>query len=278
MFNCDTPTKTPEWSKNLKITDNLQIKRIFAYDVDNDGDIDLIGINDNTKKFVVYQNNGIPGTPLFEYNYTFLGNIETDDFVMDFAIGNLNPSQDKKFDLIMKGHFFINNGDFTWSIKPEWERGIEIGGLLNGIVIGDLDNDSKVDLLDIYNGFSYKNIGDDKLPIWGSAGDKFGVFQGYSDGVLTDIDNDGDLDLFIIEKIIESLYKYHFEVVCYINNGTTTLPKFEKEINITKNFSRFIETDEQNLGVTSGDINQDGWQDIIVQDGKTLIFYDNPKQ
>ena len=170
----------------------------------------------------------------------------------------------------MQQYLFHNNGNGTFS-----EVGLEAGAALSedgrrlsgmGVVFQDYDNDGKPDVIvtelprEIYgvyhndgNGsFSYRSL-ETGLGMLSSGSSGWGVG-------LEDFDNDGSKDLFVaqghvldnVEKIDPSLH-YHELPLLAINHegrfervdpGTTTLMAAR--------------------GAAFGDLNNDGWQDVVV--------------
>jgi hypothetical protein len=183
----------------------------------------------------------------------------------------------------MQQYLFHNNGNGTFS-----EVGLEAGAALSedgrrlsgmGVVFQDYDNDGRPDVIvtelprEIYgvyhndgNGtFSYRSL-ETGLGILSSGSSGWGVG-------LEDFDNDGWKDLFVaqghvldnVEKIDPSLH-YHELPLLAINHeghfarvdpGTTTLMAAR--------------------GAAFGDLNNDGWQDVVVTQlgGPPLVFMNN---
>jgi hypothetical protein len=137
-----------------------------------------------------------------------------------------------------------------------FDAGTGIGAMNNnGIVIGDFDNDGNEDIFvpsRLDENRLLKNMGD-------------GTFQnvtalsGIENGGLTmtgawgDVDNDGDLDLFIGNYYTQTA---SFTNYLYLNDGNGVFT----DISTTSG----IDTEDQTRSVHMVDINQDGYLDIYV--------------
>ena len=183
-----------------------------------------------------------------------VGDIDGDgdeDFVLGGAKGSLTQ--------IIKNK---GNGSFS---KPE-----PIEGSLNyedmGILLADTDGDGDQDLIVVSGGVeSSGTLLQDRLYINDGTGnfslapDSYFPRDTDSGGPITtaDVDRDGDLDIFIGGRVIEKKYP--------------TAPKSRLLINTD---GKFKELDEKlipalsTLGLVTGatftDINDDGWQDLII--------------
>ncbi|MED6299377.1 MAG: FG-GAP-like repeat-containing protein [Verrucomicrobiota bacterium] len=183
-----------------------------------------------------------------------VGDIDGDgdeDFVLGGAKGSLTQ--------IIKNK---GNGSFS---KPE-----PIEGSLNyedmGILLADTDGDGDQDLIVVSGGVeSSGTLLQDRLYINDGTGNFSLAPESYfprdtdSGGPITtaDVDRDGDLDIFIGGRVIEKKYP--------------TAPRSRLLINTD---GKFKELDEKlipalsNLGLVTGatftDINDDGWQDLII--------------
>jgi hypothetical protein len=170
----------------------------------------------------------------------------------------------------MQQYLFHNNGNGTFS-----ERGLEVGAALSqdgrrmsgmGVVFQDYDNDGRPDIIvtelprEIYsvyhndgNGFfSYQSL-ETGLGVLSSGSSGWGVG-------LEDFDNDGWKDLFIaqshvldnVEDIDPSLHYKQLPLLALNHNG-----RFERVDPGTS-------VPTASRGVAFGDLNNDGWQDVVV--------------
>ncbi len=170
----------------------------------------------------------------------------------------------------MQQYLFHNNGNGTFS-----EVGLEAGAALSedgrrlsgmGVVFQDYDNDGRPDVIvtelprEIYgvyhndgNGtFSYRSL-ETGLGVLSSGSSGWGVG-------LEDFDNDGLKDLFVaqghvldnVEKIDPSLHYLELPLLAMNREG-----RFERADPGTK-------TPIAARGAAFGDLNNDGWQDVVV--------------
>ena len=170
----------------------------------------------------------------------------------------------------MQQYLFHNNGNGTFS-----EVGLEAGTALSedgrrlsgmGVVFQDYDNDGRPDIIvtelprEIYgvyhndgNGmFSYRSL-ETGLGVLSSGSSGWGVG-------LEDFDNDGWKDLFVaqghvldnVEKIDPSLHYLELPLLAMNHNG-----RFERVDSGTTTLMAA-------RGAAFGDLNNDGWQDVVV--------------
>ena len=216
-------------------------------DLDNDGDLDLIYgnhlfKNDGEGNFTKINDVGLDE---LEYNYCVLGDLDNDDDLDLISTGYSNQEKNEVSRIYQNdgtGYFTeINPGD----LKP-----VEVAS----IVLGDIDNDSDLDLIltghNIEEGYLtkiYQNDGAGHF-IEINPGDLEYVERGAL--ALGDLDNDGDLDLILTGDDLS-----HNETSkIYQNDGT----------------GHFIEVSPGNLQPISdnlialGDIDNDGDLDLIL--------------
>lgn len=237
-----------------------------AGDLDNDGDMDLyitslngsnkIFQNMGTRGFVNYSSisNGI-GKENDRSNACILGDIDNDGD-LDIFITNEYSSN----------RLFLNNGAAIFKEVTETSGLSTIDGGM-GCSFGDVDNDGD---LDLYVGnwskknILYKNLFKEKGKVLfeditensGVAGNDFDKSNGV---VFSDIDNDGDLDLFVSNRKTSN--------ALYINDGT----------GIFKNKTdSLIGLDSlKSYGVVIADFNGDMLKDIYVSNVGMNTFYLN---
>ena len=171
-------------------------------DIDNDGDLDLIlsGRSDSSPISAITKIYKNDGKGVFtEFNPNSL----VDVWLSSLALGDIDNDND--LDLIISGR----TGQFTTIAKIYENDGIgnftEInqGSIynINGpISLGDLDNDGDLDL--ILSGYGnstsgtivYKNDGNGNFTEVNNISEYYNILDNIA---LGDIDNDGDLDLFV---------------------------------------------------------------------------------
>ncbi|WP_162071742.1 FG-GAP-like repeat-containing protein [Chryseobacterium fistulae] len=293
--------------------DGISMSNTWA-DIDNDGDEDLLVLNntqkpnrfyrndngvlvaDNTKSFtqdVSYYHGGAFAdynndnkVDLFMCNYfptkynelhknTTNGAFtkETADAIPLEANSSLGPTwadydQDGLMDLFVpngsgsKNSLFHNDGNGTFSKKNIIIN--QEGGKSVGSCWGDIDNDGDLDLFvtnsNSTSNFLYKNLGNGNFEkITNSIVNQGGSSHGCS---FADIDNDGDLDLFVTNDRIRKFL--------YFNDGNGNFTENRDEA-ITYNFGL-------SFGHAWSDFDHDGDLDLAVathSNQKNHIFINN---
>lgn len=293
--------------------DGVSMSSTWA-DVDNDGDEDLLVLNntrnpnrfyrndngtlvaDNTKSFtqdVSYYHGGAFAdydndnkVDVFMCNYfptkynelhrnTNSGNFvkELTDAIPLEANSSLGPTwadydQDGLMDLFVpngignKNSLFHNDGNGTFSKKNNIIN--QEGGKSVGSCWGDIDNDGDLDLFvtnsNSTTNFLYKNLGSGNFQkITNSIVNQGGSSHGCS---FADIDNDGDLDLFVTNDRIRKFL--------YFNDGNGNFTENRDEA-ITYNFGL-------SFGHAWSDYDHDGDLDLAVathSNQKNHIFTNN---
>lgn len=293
--------------------DGVSMSSTWA-DVDNDGDEDLLVLNntrnpnrfyrndngtlvaDNTKSFtqdVSYYHGGAFAdydndnkADVFMCNYfptkynELHRNTNTGNFVKELtdaipleANSSLGPTwadydQDGLMDLFVpngignKNSLFHNDGNGTFSKKNNIVN--QEGGKSVGSCWGDIDNDGDLDLFvtnsNSTTNFLYKNLGNGNFQkITNSIVNQGGSSHGCS---FADIDNDGDLDLFVTNDRIRKFL--------YFNDGNGNFTENRDEA-ITYNFGL-------SFGHAWSDYDHDGDLDLAVathSNQKNHIFINN---
>ncbi|RYY22284.1 MAG: VCBS repeat-containing protein, partial [Sphingobacteriaceae bacterium] len=198
------------------------------------------------------------------------------------AVGDINQDglEDLFFTANMKPNkLYLNQGnlkfkDITASANKELEG--RAGSWKTGVTMADVNGDG---LLDIYICYSGKvdadtrrnqlfiNLGNGKFA---EKAREFGLDDpGYStQAVFFDYDNDGDLDMFLLNHNIKKIDNMEF---ANVRNQTDQLASNKLFINQNNHFTDVSQKAGivQNpltfgLGVAVTDINKDGWPDLYV--------------
>jgi len=184
---------------------------------------------------------------------------------------------------------FRNNGDGTFTDVTE-KAGLQGTGFDVGVAVGDYDNDGYDDLFvaGVYRNTLYHNNGDGTFTdVTQKAGlaqpDKqYGPLWAVG-GAWVDINNDGLLDLFVVNYLSWDGKK---EPDCKFNGKPEYChPKFYKELPsqlfLNKGNGRFEDISEQagirahpgkGMGVAVADYDNDGLPDIFVANDKLFNF------
>ena len=227
-------------------------------DVDNDGDNDIVGANDDGDFYLARNNNQVFSSNSYTggppgMKSVFLSDVNFDSYI-DLIGGNEN------------GNFFlsINNGDGTYPAAISINGGLSS---MNSILTFDIDLDGDFDIIganDDNNIYISKNYGDgtfSNVPhvVLGSDDSLQDIFMG-------DVDIDGDLDIVAGAS--------NFDFYIYTNNYSS---KYNFNLNLKDDEIMNKQTSEHPFlnafsiigannpmwDVTIGDVNNDGWFDII---------------
>ncbi len=239
-----------------------------AGDFDNDGKIDIYTSSLTTKNriyhnlgngnFTDYSNiSGGVGKPTDRTNAVISGDIDNDGD-LDLFICNENTTN----------RFYLNNGAGIFTEVTEDVNLISaFGG--TGASFSDIDNDGDLDLF-VTNWSAknnlYKNLlvesGKLKFKDFTDSANVGGYVFTKSNGVVfSDIDNDGDMDLFVANRKTSNEF--------YVNNG--------KGIFSNQTEKYFGNDSLKSYGVVIADFDYDGYKDLYLSNVGENKFYKNIK-
>ena len=238
-----------------------EVVTLTAGDIDNDGDIDIIRATDeNSDRSFIYRNNGkgefTEELQDIDFFIAALGDYDGDGYLDIWTIG---------VSLII----YLNDqtGNFDVNRIIESPFGEHINGVTNvvNMLVDDIDGDGDLDaqgftrnaiLFDI-NGQPYIFGPESRLPRYINKSDGTFDFQeveqlpstgNNSNGILLDLDNDSDLDLWALGDRGRSTAIYATEDNGYWDSNA--------KVNIDSELFR--------KGVTSADFDNDGDVDVIT--------------
>lgn len=211
----------------IEESDDYTFSPTFA-DVDNDGDLDLLVVADNTTSQVLI-NNGDTGGGLYTFSYATDREVLTDDAGMGSSVAD-----------------FDNDGDLDWFVSS-----ISLGDPVerpNG------DDNAGYNLTG--NRF-YRNEGDG---VFTDQTDAAGVRKGYWGwgSCAADFNNDGFLDIFHVNGMDEPATDAYLEDPSrlFINNGDGSFTEYSEPLGLVdRNSGR---------GVSCFDGDRDGDIDILI--------------
>ena len=209
------------------------------------------------------------------------------------AIGDLN--NDGLPDIYFGGNqvndkLYLNKGGLKFQDISETSKISRSSGWTWGVTMADVNADGYLDIYVCRNGESM-NPTDRKNQLFinnkdltfTESGIKYGLAdKGFSSqAVFFDMDNDGDLDMYLVNQIPDSrLFKRYknipkeryqlYKDKLYKNDGGT-FEEVSKDIGLADGFT-------YGLSVSASDLNNDGWTDLYVSndyDEPDFMYYNN---
>ncbi|MEO6631311.1 MAG: VCBS repeat-containing protein, partial [Mucilaginibacter sp.] len=195
-----------------------------------------------------------------------IGDINNDGLPDIFLVGNMVPS-----------HLYLNKGNFKFEDITEKAGITKLGKWSTGVTMADVNGDG---LLDIYVCNSGDVKGDHKQnELYINNGNltfterakEYGIgVNGYSThAVFFDYDHDGDLDLFILSNSFKAIGSFNIQ-----SNERNKRDLLGGQKLFRNDGGHFTDVSEHagiygsvigfGLGVSVGDVNGDGWDDIYV--------------
>lgn len=209
------------------------------------------------------------------------------------AIGDLN--NDGLPDIYFGGNqvedkLYLNKGELQFQDISKTSKINQSPGWTWGITMADINSDGYLDIYVCRNGESMnpadrKNklfINNKDLTFTESASEYGIADKGFSSqAVFFDMDNDGDLDMYLVNQIPDSrLFKRYknipkkryqlYKDKVYRNNGGK-FKEVSKDVGLADGFT-------YGLSVSASDFNNDGWTDLYISndyDEPDFLYYNN---
>ena len=243
----------------------LDLGVVFA-DVDNDDDLDLYVCRlNNVNNLYLNDGNGFfrlspslaegGGAPTDRSNVGVFGDVDNDGD-LDLFVTNEESSN----------RLFLNDGNGAFNDVTD-HAGLRTTGGSMGAAFADIDNDGDLDLYVAHWSSSNHLYQNNSSPAGGvrftdvteSAGVGGDPFSKSNAVAFADVDNDGDLDLFVTNRKTSNRL--------FVNDGHGT---FTDVTGIALGFDTL-----QSYGAAFGDFDQDGWLDLYVANVGHNVLYRN---
>jgi hypothetical protein len=237
-----------------------------------EGDMMFESLDANTT--VIYFENTLTNTEdanILDYLYFYNGG--------GVAVGDIN--RDDKIDIFLTSNqgdnkLYINQGNFKFTDITESAGIKQTSDWNTGVAMADINGDG---LLDIYicavvgiNGFRgqnelYINNGDETFT---ERAKEFGLgLDNYSSSAsFFDYDNDGDLDLYLLNHAVHTQNSYGKASLRQKRNYETGDKLLRNDgavfVDVSEEAGIYGGINAYGLGVATADFNNDGWTDIYV--------------
>lgn len=261
-FFCIQINAQISFTENL-ITSTVTNNSVTPFDVDNDGDIDIISCDKSTNEIRLHKN---MGNGIFENSVIDI-TTEIPVYVYGFDV-----DQDGRIDILnsRKGYdtfgWYKNNLDGTFTYNPIFQSTV-FENYDNAIGFGDFDNDNDIDIIGgKFDGiYLFTNDGNQNFTI--STIDNSDTAKPTSWIKAVDINNDGNLDFITASDFNKFLL--------YINDGNGN---FTRQIidgqsanpNVNRYFINYVDLDQD------GDIDLLGtWKSNTGHNNDKFVWYKN---
>jgi hypothetical protein len=296
---------TPELANFVSVASN-PFQNIYSYfakpelvDIDNDGDLDLFASTYSDKQSGInyYKNIGSDQTPVFELQtgeQDPLNDFQINAYLYFPNFADLDADGD--FDIVMPIFYDLSaysGGDPIFYLKNIGSQTVAEFELLANLTTGmaakadfvDLDNDDDLDLIygEEYGKLVYfENTGNSQIADFDEVNFYDSPFYTLVFGdkltpLLSDLDNDGDFDLALHNKIYNSTTNTFESKISYFKNtGSASNPQF---IELTGNENPF----DGIVGYSSSyspimkliDLDEDSDLDLAIQNNYSIDYYEN---
>ncbi len=254
-------------------------------DIDGDGDQDAFTCDDYGQIYY-YKNTGTKTSPVFTLETGAANPLGSINYSSPWVIAFADLDGDGDMDAIIGGYYgsilyYENTGTKTAPVfTQQLGAANPFDGIVNGdgftaaLAFADVDGDGDMDMVAgdaDGNLFYYENTGTKTAPVFTletGAANPFNTIQVEYNATpaLVDVDNDGDVDLFIGD--------YYGNITYYKNTGTKTAPIFTLETAANNPFNA-VNT-ESFAAPYFVDIDGDGDQDAFIGGGdSTISYYEN---
>jgi len=250
------------WNMHIVSQNYALFYCVYPGDLDNDGDMDIVGANTAMSKEGLewFSNDDGVGDSWTRYRIEYWGS--------SFFVCCSDIDGDDTLDVV--ANTWGDPDQIAWwerhaQSEPEWEQHVVTGGVAFGreLFCIDLDQDGDIDILNAnewHNGLKwYENLDGTGLN-WSIHGIG-GYYNNPYSVHASDIDCDGDLDVIYCSD--------QYAIVAWFENVDGSCTNWEEHI---------IDTERNHAyGVHSVDLTQDGYPDVILaeSDGKHLYLYRN---
>jgi hypothetical protein len=224
-------------------------KSLMAYDMDGDGDMEVVIGEEDCNTLYLFENKGTPIDPIMDSFTKFPNNTDPAEFI-SFPAAYL---EDVTFDGI-KDLIVTPNRSSNSTFLPS-----------------DFENSN----------WLYGNSGTNQVPNFQFNSRNFlqssMIDQGNNSSVaLTDTDGDGDLDMMVSSHgVIRPFSGYNSHINLYENIGTKAVPSF---VLLTEDYLDLSSLQMSNMKLQIVDMNSDGKLDVVVAatlsaSSNHLVFY-----